>query len=409
MLKTFPSHRLKKEKYPTSHISQNFPAHSQEKNVSMGLFDRNQLNECPWPENQTGSYAKKFFTPLIQNGVSNYIKNIQTDLRILVYDQYVFPVTINHTEYENSYVCSPYSYYVSYGRDSLKLLTQGISYYFLQSLLWGADKVLRYCQINKVVIINNWLFSTNLNPPIEDNHLKAIVAYLQDLFPDHTIMFRSIDPQMSPTYYKNLEGLKFSLIASREIFFIKPDESTLMDSRLFKSDVRLLKNSGYEIIDGEQLQKEEITNLLKLYQNVYIDKYSHLNPQFTKEFLDHALNEKLMHFKALKKEGRIDGIVGYIIEHGKMFCPFFGYDRLIPKEIGLYRLLSTVLMLEAHEHKLCFHLSSGASTFKKIRKAESCIEYTAVFHKHLRLKRRFPWLLLKSICNSIGKIFMKRY
>ena len=116
-----------------------------------------------------------------------------------------------------------------------------------------------------------------------------------------------------------------------------------------------------------------------------------------------------MRFKALKKEGRIDGVVGFVERNGEMFCPFFGYDRSLPQELSLYRLLSTVLMLEADRRHLLFHQSAGASMFKKIRKAQSCIEYIAVDYRHLPFKRRIPWILLEKLCNSIGVIFMKRY
>ena len=121
------------------------------------------------------------------------------------------------------------------------------------------------------------------------------------------------------------------------------------------------------------------------------------------------LKKGLMHFKALRKEGRVDGIAGYVQRHGMMLCPFFGYDRTVPKEVGLYRLLSTVIMLEAQQSQLFFHQSSGASMFKQIRKASNCFEYTAVYHKHLSFRRKIPWVFLKGIYNTLGISYMKRY
>ena len=100
---------------------------------------------------------------------------------------------------------------------------------------------------------------------------------------------------------------------------------------------------------------------------------------------------------------------GFIQRHGKLFCPFFGYDRSLPQDISLYRMLSTVLMLEANQRKLFFHQSSGASMFKKIRKANSCIEFLGVDCRHLSPLRRIPWALLDKMCNSLGIFLMKRY
>lgn len=373
------------------------------------LYDARQLENCPWPQNLDGQYAQKWLTPLIKRGVSSYIENVQTDLRVLVWDQLVLPITINDAEYDNSYVCSPYSYYISYGKESLDFVTHSWTYYAINTLLWGAAKILRHYQVNKVVIVNNWLYSTNLSPALQPAQLASIAEFLQEQFPDHAIVFRSVDPYTNPVCDQTLKQIGFDYIASRQIFFIDPHDSTLLESRLFKSDLKLLNTSGYEILDGEQLTTNDFSRLLNLYRDLYIQKYSDLNPKFNEDFLHLLLTEKLMHFKVLKKEGRIDGVVGYIQRNGMMFCPFFGYDRSVPKEVALYRLLSTILMLEAYDRHLLFHQSSGASTFKTIRKAHNCIEYLAVYYRHLQPKRQIPWHLLKGMCNSLGIKYMKRY
>jgi len=102
-------------------------------------------------------------------------------------------------------------------------------------------------------------------------------------------------------------------------------------------------------------------------------------------------------------------VVGFTCRNGIMTCSLFGYDKVIPSQVALYRLLSTLLMLEAKERDLIFHQSAGASTYKKIRKAQDCIEYIAIYDKHLSLKQRLPWLLLTKLCNTLGIYFMKKY
>jgi hypothetical protein len=373
------------------------------------LFDSTNLEECPWPKNEEGEKARKFLIPFMQNGVSNYIDNVKTTFRILVAGDWVFPITINEEEYDNSYVCSPYSYYISYAKESLQSLAQPAIYHAIKGILWGTSKFFRRYKINKVVSVNNWLTSTSLYPALEADQLGEITKFLQAEFPDHAIVFRCIDAHMANSCYEQLRQIGFEYIASRQVFFIDPHESSLFESRLFKSDLKLLKNSGYEVIEGKDLLKEDLSSLIELYRDVYIHKYSSLNPMWNENFLRLALSEGILEFKGLKKEGRVDGLVGYHTHHGKMFCPFFGYDKKIPQEIGLYRLLSTLLMLEASRQKVRFHLSSGASMFKKIRKARECLEYTAVYHQHLGFSRRIPWMILKKLCNSIGTVYMKSY
>jgi hypothetical protein len=373
------------------------------------LYHLQDLASCPWPEHSEGVYLKKFLTPLMQEGIHNYIENVHSHLFVLVWGDLILPLTMNDGEYDNSYVCSPYSYYFSYAQQSLHLLTQFWTRYTIQSVLWGTAKVLKGFQINKVIIVNNWPFSTTLYPQLQSNQVKAIAHFLQERFPQHAIVFRSVDPHTNPVCYETLQQVGFSYIAHRQIFFIRPQESGLLDARLFKSDRKLLDNSGYEILDHDDITEADIPRLLNLYLKIYIHKYSTLNPQFNENFLRLMLTHHLMHFKALKKNGRIDGVIGYVERNGMMFCPFFGYDLELPKEQALYRLLSTVLMLEASQRQFLFHQSSGASAFKLMRKATSCIEYLAVYHKHLNLSRKLPWMMLKGMCNSLGIFYMKRY
>jgi hypothetical protein len=375
----------------------------------IALYDRHNLEACPWPQTPDGQYAQKFLTPLIQRGVSKYIENVHTDMRVLLMDDLVLPITVNNAEYENSYVCSPYSYFISYARESIDFLSQAWLYYAINALLIGAGKVLRQLQINKVVVVNNWLYSTNLYPQIQPHQVTRIAQFLEQAFPDHAIVFRCVDPYTNPICFQTLQKMGLEFIAMRPILFLDPRDSSLVESRIFKSDIKLLKNSGYEIIDGERLTESEIPRLLELYRDLYIQKYSTLNPKFSEDFMCLVLGQKLLQFKALKKDGSIDGVVGYVQRNGKMYCPFFGYDSQVPKERALYRLLSTLLMLEAYHQGLFFHQSSGASMFKKIRKAHSCIEYMAVSYKHLKISRHLPWQILKNLYNSLGTIYMKRY
>ena len=138
--------------------------------------------------------VEKFLTPLIEKGVSAHIKNVKTDLRVLVCGDHFFPVTINETEYENSYVCSPFSYFISYAKEESNAhLTSKWAAPLIRMLLHGAEKILKWFQVNKIIIINNWFSSTNLYSPIPPVQLEQIVRFLKRRYPDHAIVFRSLD------------------------------------------------------------------------------------------------------------------------------------------------------------------------------------------------------------------------
>jgi hypothetical protein len=375
----------------------------------IALFDSNNIDGIVWPNNEEGAYAKKFLLPLLKNGVHHYIDNIRTELKILKIGETILPITINDAQYENSYVCSPFSYYISYALESMDVIKTKWIKKACKGMFWGLSKLLRGLQMNKNVIVNNWLLSTNLIPNIDPKLIPLITKFLKQLYPQHAIVFRSLDAYTNADLYRACKNHAYKLIASRQIFLTDTNQTRLFETRLFKSDLKLLETSGYEIVDSCQLTPDEIPRLLKLYRDVYINKYSNLNPQLNQHYIQLALDDQILNLKAIKKDGVIDGIAGYFYRNGIMTCPFFGYDKSKPQNTGLYRILSTVLMLEAKKNQLLFHQSAGASMYKKIRKAEDCLEYTAVYDKHLSPLRKIPWVLVSGLFNSVGVFFMKKY
>src|SRR5262249_9093987 len=163
----------------------------------------------------------------------------------------------------------------------------------------------------------------------------------------------------------------------------------------FKSDLKFLKESKYSIFSFEELPEEELPAVLNLYRALYIHKYSTINPQFNVNFIKNAAKNGILHIKVIKENNDPVGVVGNYYQNGVMISPFFGYDPAKSEKKGVYRVLSTLLMLDAQKLQAHFNQSAGGSFYKKIRRAQGHFEYTAVYHRHLPLHRRLPWNLLK--------------
>ena len=69
-----------------------------------------------------------------------------------------------------------------------------------------------------------------------------------------------------------------------------------------------------------------------------------------------------------------------------MTTPLIGYDRSLPAETGLYRLISYHLTEEAAARGLILHQSSGAAAFKRHRGSVAGMEYSFVYDRHLPLR-----------------------
>lgn len=374
------------------------------------LYDKTNIHELSWPESEDGEYARKFLQPLIENGVQHYIENVDTKLLVLKIDDLVLPITVNDAEYHNCYVCSPYGQYVAYAKESLAPVKSKLIRKSILSLLWGLGKLLRLGKANKVIIVNNWLFSTNLYPKLSNLQIERIKEFLTKEFPEHAVVFRSVHTYGKENLYQLLEGNQFDLIASRLVYFMDTENEQIFTSRIFKSDLKLLRESEYRTVYSDEISEAELEKITSLYRSIYLDRHSTLNPQLNHNFMKLALRNQVLSLKALKgQNGEIDVVVGYFHRNGTLTCPLLGYDIKQPQSNGLYRLASTILTLEAKKQQKLFHLSSGAAFYKKIRKAEGHIEYTGVYNRHLSIPRRFPWFVLKQISNTVGIAFMKKF
>jgi hypothetical protein len=99
--------------------------------------------------------------------------------------------------------------------------------------------------------------------------------------------------------------------------------------------------------------------------------------------------------------------MGFFIRNHTTTPPLFGYDTNLPKQEGLYRLLTQLNIQEALQRNLLVHMSSGVGKFKKGRGGKSVIEYNAVYDKHLPTQRQRPWKLLKAISKYAIPYFQK--
>lgn len=378
--------------------------------VAMGIYDCNNIDYLPWPNTDAGQFAKRYLYPFVKKGSRHFIENVNAEIRVLQIDDHVLPLVIVDNNYDNSYICSPYAHYVSLALDKLHLFKRPFIKKAATFTLKILGKILRKGKINQVVYVNHWLLSTDLHPQnLSKKDVEKISSYLQEQFPNSAIAFRSINKKNCPQLKKDIKKCGFKLIVSRQVYLTDTTEKSLYTTRIIKSDLKLWRESGYEIVEGHQLSECEKKRVMELYNIHSIFNHSSLNPQFNHQFLEMMLKQQLLHIKALRRNGVIDGVVGYQIKNGVFFCPFFGYDKSQGDQTRLYRLLSTMLLLEATKEKKLFHQSAGASFYKKIRRAVGFTEYLAVYYRHLSIRQRLAWKIVKTVMNIAAVPLIKKY
>lgn len=375
--------------------------------MTIHLYDKNTLEK--FISVSHCQYEQDYLIPLLQQ-TDSFIKNVKTVVYLLKTDTVTFPITVNETEYENSYVCSPYTAYIAYAKEELVKIKQPALKLFLKLLLGLFGNFFKLTHLNKVVHVNNWLLSTNLYPQWEAKELAEITRFLSQKFPHHAIIFRSLNPYTQKNLYPVFENNHYQWIASRQVYILDTNNSDFLHKRDTKNDYRLLRHTNYTVIPHEALCTDDFLRLETLYNLLYLEKYSYYNPQFTKEFIQLCHTKRLLTFYALKSpDGCIEGVIGYFHRNNVMTVPLIGYNTKIPLKVGLYRLLTALILQEASKNHWVINMSAGVGEFKRLRGSLGYIEHSAIYYHHLPFYRQLPWRLLKFILNHIVVPIIQKY
>jgi hypothetical protein len=369
------------------------------------LYTRENISTLVWPSTPDGDYARRYLTPFIMNGPQKYIKNVHnTKMMAAKVGDVLLPITVTDFHIDNSYTCSPYSHYVSYGGfDEVKRLQNPLVEALIKLILYPVAWYFRHAGLDRVVFVNNWLVSTNLYPPVEADQLNVLSEALPKWFPDRAIIFRSVDQFRNPLIHQTLERLGYEMVLSRQVWYLDPEYG--LSLKVYREDMRAVSKNGHTQCD--ELRDDEIGRGLQLYNMLYLEKYSYFNPQFTEDFVRLARDENLLKIKTIRRDGKLNALMGYLARNGVMTPPLYGYDTCLPQETALYRHLTVMTMREARDHNLLLHDSAGVGKFKKKRGAKRVIEYNAVFTKHLPHNRQLPWKIIKKISGMAIPVFEK--
>lgn len=380
----------------------------------MPLFSRETLCDLAWPATPEGDYARRVLTSLMRHGTRRYIDNVDAEVKALRAGDVVLPLVIVNGRGKGqslSYVCSSTTHYVDYAKREveLELRDRPVLRRLFPPLLEAFRPLFTIGQVDRAVFINNWLLSTNLYPALSQADLKEIRAELIQSFPRHLLIFRSVNDCLNTELARGLEALGFHRIFSRQVWILDPRTGGHWKKKSLQKDRSLARRTAYRWEEGASLGASDCGRLKKLYDDLYLDKYSRFNPQFTEAFFREALSADWLKFFVLRSEGALDGVLGFVERQGVMTTPLIGYDRSLPADWGLYRLISLKLVEEAGTRGLILHQSSGAAAFKRHRGSAPSMEYTYVYDAHLPLVRRLPWWLLAGLTRTLIAPLMRRW
>jgi hypothetical protein len=343
------------------------------------------------------------------------IGNVSTRMRLLDTNDHLIPLSINEgaERIDNSYVVSPLTAYTGYAAYEVGQLGRPLLEALLRQLIKGVEGWLERSHIDRIVQVNNWLLSTNLYPS-DWSHadLSAITRLLVDTYPDYAIGFRSLNRYCNLDLISQLEALGYVSIPSRQVYLFDAAggfDSAYLQRRDCRNDARLLARTGYVQVPGEDLADAEYARIEQLYNLLYLEKYSPLNPHFSADWLRAGQRDGWLRLTALRSPtGRIDAALGWFASENILTTPVVGYDTALPQKLGLYRLIAQISLEEAARRQCLLNMSAGAAHFKRMRGGQAEIEYSFVYVNHLPRQRQRVWRVLGHLLHTVGVPVMKR-
>jgi hypothetical protein len=336
-----------------------------------------------------GSPAARHVAEFREQGTSALIANAACEVMLMRAGDIRLPVTVDDGTRGHSYVSSPHSTYVLYPRDEIALMGLAHLRPLAEGVLGLVAGLLRAAHLGRAVHLDNWLLSTNLHGDWDGSGLPAMRALLAARFPDHALIIRSLDPWACPALLAAVREDGWTLLPARQVWVTDDLARDWRPRNNTANDRRALRRSGLTLETSATLSAVDCERIAALYRQLYVERYSAINPQFTPRFiafsaasglLDYCLlrsaSGEIMAFAALRSAGEVGTV------------PLLGYDMTRPQEEALYRIASYCAAKHAMERGLRFHGSAGASHFKRNRGARGVIEYMAVDARHLSAPRR---------------------
>jgi hypothetical protein len=343
-----------------------------------------------------------WFAPLHTHGTRWGAQNLDTHCAFLRVGSHELPLTANDAEWDNSWVCSPFTHYVSYAEEEIRNAVPGPIAIPL-TLLWRMlGRWLRAAEFNRVVMVNNWLMSTNPWPVMEDEAIRSTIESLRARWPAHALVFRSLNEKADVAVLNSLRRHGARLVPSRQIWWFEPGSKAVQSARAWKKDRRLLRQGDLDLMEHDSLREEDFPALAALYHELYLQKYSRHNPAYTADWLLHLWRERLLRFTALREpSGALVGVEACGVFAGTMVSPVVGYSLAQAPAVGLYRRLAAIPVLAAQKENVPLNLSAGVGRFKALRGGEPVMEHLAVVADHLPVSRRMPWRMIEAVSRGV--------
>lgn len=345
-----------------------------------------------------------YLEPLLREGPAKFIDNAEAAMALAVGDGHVVPLVRTEGRTGNSDICDLHTHHVRYLVMQSERRGRPWHSRFVRLRNLPADLLFLLGSLDRVLYLNNFLFSTNPRLDLTPEQIAQLTGELIGSHARHLLLVRSVNPDCDPAGSDALLHAGYRLIRNRTVYLFDPASDQVLRRRNNRIDARLLDQSPYRFLRDRKALTGAAPRITALYRDLYLHKHPLHNPAFNERFFAHMLAQGTWEFAALEMDGQIDGFMSFFVDRDYLVGSAIGYDLDRPRDAGLYRLIIAWLLREARRRDLKVNLSAGADEFKTIRGGQASIEFDAVYDKHLPARSRFAVGWLRTAVNQVSTL-----
>lgn len=353
-----------------------------------------------------GEQARAFASLHEDRPTQPYVANLDAGVHCIDAGPHLLPVTVSSPREGNAWVVSPATTYGRYAVEESERLAPRWARPPLRAATAWATREMQATGLDRAVSVNNWLLSTNIYPPLEASMVETLRDRCIGRWPTSALWLRSLNRVQHGPWLDALMAAGFQLIPTRQVYLFQ-DLRASRRSNLGR-DLALMHRTALEPVAHHDFLEADFERSERLYAQLYLEKYSALNPAYTARFLRAWHQAGLLRMQGWRDAaGQLQAVVGIFSQGDVSTAPIVGYDTGLPRSLGLYRLLMAQAFRHAIESRTVLNLSAGAGGFKRLRGGMPAIEYSAVHARHLPARtRKFLWML-HAVTSGFGVPLMK--
>jgi hypothetical protein len=339
-----------------------------------------------------------------------FAANLHARVELIQAGETTLPVVINDASADSAWTCSPRTTYSDCASEEAARNLPGWLALPVRGVATAVGSWLARVGLDRVAVLNHWLLSTDLYPTVTATPLQPLIDESLQRWPGHALWCRSLNAVDHADWLAALGKHGFQLVASRQVYLYEGIARLASRHSHLKRDLAGLQRTPLQRADNDSIVDADYARIARLYELLYLEKYSRFNPRYNARFMREWHHAGLLEFHGFRDaSGLLLCVVGLFRQGATITSPIVGYDTALPQKLGLYRLLSACAFELAARNDYRFNYSAGAAQFKRLRGGQPAIEYSAFYTRHLPRPARRATAMLSQVTRQIGVPLLTRY